>query len=218
MSALLESINTCLAGVGLAPVSDEEDTDLDASQAKRTIERVSKEIQQRGWFFNKEFNWNLVPDSNTGQIVAPANAMSIVTDAYSRNIALALRDGKLYDLVNHTYDLTDLANYSVGGVMTIQTAFIFYLEFNNLPPIAQTAIMYTARRQFAQDLEVDEKRWKFQKEDEETAMALLNREEMRNRKHNYLTDNPTAVLFQARVGGRNSTSSGLSVFPRRDSY
>ena len=218
MSALLDAINTCLAGIGLSPVSDEDDTDLDASQAKRTIERVSKEIQQRGWFFNKEYNWNLVPDSNTGQVVAPSNAMSIVTDAYSRNLPLALRSGKLYDLVNHTYDLTDLANYEVGGVMTIQTAFIFYLEFNNLPPIAQTAIMYTARRQFAQDLEVDDKRWNFQAKDEQRAMSLLQREEMRNRKHNYLTDNPAAVLFQSRVGGRNSNSFGLSVFPRRSSY
>ena len=218
MSSLLDAINTCLAGIGLSPVSDEDDTDLDASQAKRTIERVSKEIQQRGWFFNKEYNWNLVPDSNTGQVVAPSNAMSIVTDAYSRNLPLALRSGKLYDLVNHTYDLTDLANYEVGGVMTIQTAFIFYLEFNNLPPIAQTAIMYTARRQFAQDLEVDDKRWNFQAKDEQRAMSLLQREEMRNRKHNYLTDNPAAVLFQSRVGGRNSNSFGLSVFPRRSSY
>jgi len=81
MSALLQAMNTCLAGVGLSPVSDEDDTDLDASQAKRTVERISKEIQQRGWFFNKEYNWNLVPDSNTGQVVAPANAISIVTDA-----------------------------------------------------------------------------------------------------------------------------------------
>jgi hypothetical protein len=218
MSDLLDAINACLAGIGLAPVSDEDDTDLDASTAKRTIERISKEIQQRGWFFNKEYNWNLVPDSNTGQVVAPSNALSIVTDAYSRNVPLALRDGKLYDLVNHTYDLTDLANYEVGDVMTIQTAFIFYLEFNNLPPIAQTAILYTARRQFAQDLEVDERRWKFQKEEEQHAMSLLEREDMRNRKHNYLTDNPSAVLFQSKVGGRNSYSSGLSVFPRRDSY
>ena len=218
MSALLDAINTCLAGVGLSPVPDEDDTDLDASQAKRTIERVSKEIQQRGWFFNKEHNWNLVPDSNTGQVVAPSNAMSIVTDAYSRNLPLVLRNGKLYDMTNHTYDLTDRANVKIGDVLNIQVSFIFYLEFNNLPPIAQTAIMYTARRQFAQDLEVDEKRWKFQRADEDSAIAALTREEMRNRKHNYLTDNPSAVLFQSRVGGRNSRSNRLSIFPRRETY
>lgn len=218
MSALLDAINACLAGIGLSPVSDEDDTDLDASQAKRTIERISREIQQRGWFFNKEYNWNLVPDSNTGQVVAPANVLSIVPTDYSRNLQLALRSGKLYDLYNHTYDLREIANYNVGGVLTIQVSFIFYLEFNNLPPTAQSAIMYVARRQFAQDLEVDEKRWKFQSMDEERATALLEREEMRNRKHNYLTHNPAAVLFQSRVGGRNSMSRGLSVFPRRESY
>lgn len=218
MSDLLDAMNACLACVGLSPVPDENDEDLDAATARATIERVSKDIQQRGWFFNKEYNHNLVPDSNTGQIVAPSNAMSIVTDGYSYGTRLALRGGKLYDMLNHTYDLTDLANYQVDGVMTIQTAFIFYIEYNNLPPIAQTAIMYTARRQFAQDLETDEKRWKLQMDEEQKAMALLLREEMRNRKHNYLTDNPAAVLFQSKVGGVNSNSYGLSVFPKRESY
>ena len=218
MTALLDAMNTCLSGVGLSPVSDEDDSDLDAAQAKYTVERISKEIQQRGWFFNKEYNWNLVPDSNTGYVVAPSNAMSIVTDAYSRNLPIVLRNGKLYDTINHTYDVSSLADYIVDDVATIQTCFIFYLEFNNLPPIAQTAITYAARRQFAQDMEVDVNRWKFQKDDEDRAMALLTREEMRNRKHNYLTDNPAAVLFQARVGGRNSFSNELSIYPRRATY
>jgi hypothetical protein len=218
VSDKLDAINTCLAGIGLAPVSDENDSDLDAAQANRTIDRISKEIQQRGWFFNKEYNWNVVPDANTGQIVAPTNALSLITSGESRNIRLALRDGRLYDMVNHTFDLSDLANYSVGGVLCLQLAFIMLIDFNDLPPIAQTAIKYIARRQFAQDLEVDEKRWKFQKQDEIDAMNLLQREESRNRKHNYLRDNPTAQNFIARAGGPNSMANRLSVFPRRNTY
>ena len=218
MSDLLDAMNACLACVGLSPVHDENDEDLDAATARATIERVSKNIQQRGWFFNKEYNHRLVPDSITGYVTTPPTAMSVITDGYSYGTRLALRGGRLYDMLNHTYDLRDLADYEVGGVMTIQTAFIFYIEYNNLPPIAQTAIMYTARRQFAQDLETDEKRWKLQMDEEQKAMALLLREEMRNRKHNYLTDNPAAVLFQSKVGGVNSSSYGLSVFPKRESY
>lgn len=218
MTELLNAMNACLSGVGLAAVSDVDDDDLDAANAKTTILRVSKEIQSKGWFFNKEPNWNLVPDSATGRVAAPPNALSIVSDGYSRNMQVALRNGQLYDLINHTYDVSSLANYTLDGVACLQTTFIFYLEFNNLPPVAQIAIRYTARRQFAQDLEVDEKRWKFQSEEEKKAMALLEKEEMRNRKHNYLTDNPNAALFQAAVGGRNSRSFGLSVYPRRNSY
>lgn len=218
MTAKLNAINTCLSGVGLAPVSDEDSLDIDSANASSTIDRVSKEIQQRGWFFNKEYNWNLIPNSSTGQISAPANALSIVTDAYSRNLQVVLREGKLYDMLNHTFDVSGLANYEVGGVMTIQTAFIVYLEFNDLPSIAQTAITYTARRQFAQDLEIDERRWKFQKEDEQAAMDLLLREEMRNRKHNTLRDNPTMQMFQARVGGKNSPYGRLRLYPRRNTY
>jgi len=218
MSDKLDAMNVCLAGIGMAPVSDEDHSDLDAAQAKRTIERISKEIQQRGWFFNKEFNWNVVPDSNTGHIVAPTNALSLITSGESRNIRLALRDGRLYDMVNHTFDLSDLANYSVGGVLCLQLAFIMLIDFNDLPPIAQTAITYVARRQFAQDLEIDEKRWKFQRQDEQDAMNLLQREESRNRKHNYLRDNATAQNFIFRAGGPNSLSRRSSVFPRRNTY
>lgn len=218
MTAKLDAINLCLSGIGLAPFSDEDNLDLDGALAKRTIERVSKEIQQRGWFFNKEYDWNLVPDSNTGQVTAPSNALSIVTTGASRGARLVLREGRLYDLVNHTYDVSELANHVVGGVGTIQVSFIILLDFNDIPPIAQTAISYIARRQFAQDLEVDENRWKFQRQDEEDAISLLQREDMRNRKHNYLNDNPEMQLFAQKVGGVNSQRNFLSVFPRRNSY
>jgi hypothetical protein len=218
MTARLDAINLCLSGIGLAPFSDEDNLDLDGALAKSTVERISREIQQRGWYFNKEFDWNLVPDSNTGQVIAPANALSIVTTGASRGTRLALREGKLYDMVKHTYDISELATYIVGGVGTIQVSFIVSLGFNDLPPIAQTAISYTARRQFAQDLEVDERRWKFQKEDETEALSLLQREDMRNRKHNYLNDNPGMQLFAQKVGGLNSSRNFLSVFPRRNTY
>ena len=218
MTAKLNAMNLCLSGIGLAPVSDENDLDLDASQAKATIERISKEIQGRGWYFNKEPNWNMVPDANTGQVVAPANALSLVTEGASRGIWLAMREGKLYDMVNHTFDLSSLANYDVGGVLCIQLTFVILLSFNDLPPIAQTAIGYIARRQFAQDQEIDENRWKFQMKDETDALNLLQREESRNRKHNYLRDNEALQLFMAKVGGNNSVSRRLSDFPRRNTY
>jgi hypothetical protein len=218
MTAKLTAINTCLAGVGLSPVSDENDPDLDASQAGETIDRISREVQQRGWYFNKEPNWNMIPDSNTGQIVAPANALSLVTTGPSRGLQLVMREGKIYDLINHTFDLTDLANYEVGGVMTIQMMFIILLNFNDLPPIAQTAITYIARRQFAQDLEIDERRWKFQKQDEVDAMNLLQREESRNKKKNQILDNPNMQVFMRKVGGFNSWSNQLDTFPRRNTY
>jgi hypothetical protein len=160
----------------------------------------------------------MIPDSNTGQIVAPANALSLVTTGPSRGLQLVMREGKIYDLINHTFDLTDLANYEVGGVMTIQMMFIILLDFNDLPPIAQTAITYIARRQFAQDLEVDERRWKFQKQDETDAMNLLQREEARNKKKNQILDNPNMQVFMRKVGGFNSWSNQLDTFPRRNTY
>ena len=215
MRPKLYAINSCLAGVGIAPVSDESNVDTDVAGASITIDRISREIQERGWWFNKEHNWVLVPNNYTGQVAAPTNALSIVTDDYSRGLNIVLREGRLYDMVNHTYDLRPVANYKVNEVMTIQATFIMHLSFEDLPSIAQTAETYVSRRQFAQDLEVDEKRWKFQKEDEVKAMNNLMREDMRNKKLNMISGNASIQLFMSKVGGRNSLSNGVSIFPRR---
>jgi hypothetical protein len=57
---------------------------------------------------------------------------------------------------------------------------------------------------FAQDLEVDEKRWKFQSKDEDYAMTALLREDTRNRRRNSLTDNAYVASFLSKVGGQNA--------------
>lgn len=218
MTAKLDAINACLAGIGLAPISNEDDPDIDAATASSVIDRISRETQEAGWYFNKEYNFYFVPDSNTGQVPVPANALSIITTGYSRDYELTIRSGKLYDMWNHTFDVRDAANVLINDVKNIEVAFILHLDFNDLPPVAQTAITYIARRQFAQDLEVDERRWKFQMRDEEKAVAMLQRENARSRKHNSIRDNATMQTFISRVGGYNSVSGRLTNFPRRNTY
>lgn len=217
MRSKLDAINTCLRGIGLAPVATEDDTDLDAATASQVIDQVTMDIQAVGWWFNKESNWKLTPDETTGYIQAPPSALSIVTTGYSRDTGLSIRGTKIYDLHNHTYDLSDRVVYHNGSdTGYIEFVFITELAFEDMPPIAKQAVTYTARRQFAQDLEVDEKRWKFQSEDERLAMVGLMREDARNRKRNHLRDNAAASSLIARVGGPNANRLYSATFPKRN--
>lgn len=218
MTAKLNAINACLAGIGLATISDENNDDIDAASADSAVDRLSRETQERGWYFNKEYNWFLVPDANTGQIPVPANALSIITSGQSRDYELTIRSGKLYDMWNHTFDMRDAAIVNINDVLHVEVAFITLVDFEDLPPVAQTAISYQARRQFAQDAEVDEKRWKFQVQDERNALILLQKEDAKSRKHNSIRDNATMQTFLSKVGGFNSVSGRLTNFPRRNTY
>lgn len=213
----LNAINTCLRGIGIAPVATEEDPDLDAATAAQVIDQASMDIQSRGWWFNKEGNWKLTPDSITGYISAPSSALSIVSHGASRQDPLTIRGTKIYDLFDHTFDLRPRA-YSEPGSDTLLIEFIFITElpFEDMPPVGRQAVTYTARRQFAQDMEVDANRWKFQGLDEELAMAALLREHSRNTKRNSIRDNGRVSAFLQRAGGLNTTNYNYATFPKRN--
>jgi len=214
----LNAINACLRGISLAPIAVDDDTDIDAATAGEVVDQISHEIQSRGWFFNKEHNWKLTPDPITGYIAAPSSALSIITTGQSRNVHLSIRGDKIYDLYNHTFDLRGRETSYGSDIKYIEFSFITELPFEQLPPSARIAISYIARQQFAQDMEVDEKRWKFQTTDAETAENTLLREEARNKKRNSLTDNAVNAHFIAVVGGSNSQAYSTSIFPKRNTY
>jgi hypothetical protein len=211
---LVEAVNICLRGIGRAPVATEDDldADLDASTALAVINQCSREIQGKGWHFNREDNWNLYPDAS-GNIYAPNNILDIISWKCSRETKLTLRGRRVYDSINHTFDLR---NSGLIGDGYISFLFITELPFEELPPIPAAAIIYRARRMYAQDVEGDAQNWQFNSRDEEEAMALLSSSELKNAKLNY-HNNPSVSNFMAHVGGENGGlgMSGLRTFPKR---
>ena len=213
MESRLEAINLCLAGIGLAPVAAEDEIDLDASYAGVTVDHVSSSIQSLGWWFNKEGNWNLTPDSITGYINAPQSALSIVPSGESLYSNLSVRGTKIYDMWYHTFDLrqrlTDL------GLDQLNFTFIMRLEFEVMPVIARLAVAYAARRQFAQDMEVDERRWKFQSDDADKAYNNLLRADAGSKKRNSFRNNYEIVNFLNTVAGPNRIDTSSLNYPKR---
>lgn len=194
---LLDAVNSCLAGIGQQPVDSVDDPDLDAAMAAQVIERTSREVQSRGWWFNKEDNWEIPVDATTGFMSPPINAIAIIQNSDKRYHQFTIRGNRVYDVDNHTYDLRTAAGES--GV--IKFSFIIYLPFDELPPTAQWCIGAMSKRMFAQDMEVDQARWQFQTKDEERALAALYREDGRNAKRNYIRDSP--AIQAAGIFGTN---------------
>jgi len=209
-TTMLDAINLCLRGIGRDPVASVDDPDLDSAMALSTIEQLSSDVQTQGWWFNKEYNWKLTTSTN-GEIIVPNNTLSILPEGANRTDWLAIRGNRLYDMINHTYDLTER---TVDG--KINLSLIMDLPFEDTPPVYRVAIAFMARRMFAQDLEVDGNRWQFQSQDEQRAMVRLEREEARHRRRNYLRDNPSAQSSIAQMGGPNASVYRDRIFPRRD--
>lgn len=197
MDAMLDAVNACLAGIGQSPVSSVDEPSLDSAMAVQVIEKTSRDIQSRGWWFNKEANWKLRPDPHTGFLSPPLNAISVVNADRQRYRQLTIRGSRIYNVDNHTYDIRDAADANGDILFT----FVIHLEFNDLPPVAQYAIGETAKRIFAQNLEVDPNRWNFQRQDEDKAIAALYREDGRNNRRNYIRDSPAMRSTLGLIGG-----------------
>lgn len=135
MTTQLEVLNHVLSVVGEDPVSSANSTHPTAQTITNTINRVNKQFQLRGWWFNKEYALTINPDTQ-GQIILPSNTMKVdPTDTAS---ALIKRGGKLYDPINHTYEI----NASVIVNLTL------LLPIEELPESAGTYIMHKAAYDF----------------------------------------------------------------------
>ena len=122
---MLDAVNACLSGIGQASTDTLDDGSADTDMAVNVINRVSRQMQSQGWWFNKEANWVLKPEPFAGRIPTPVNALSVVNEKHNRYRQLAIRGGFLYDVDQHTYDLTSMADASGNLTLT----FIVLLDF-----------------------------------------------------------------------------------------
>jgi hypothetical protein len=104
----LPAVNQILQSCGQAPVTTLDQTNPDVAIAYQTLLEVSREVQAEGWSFNKEYNYEMTPDTNN-QILIPSNMLQIDLSQNAANMDkdVIRRSGKLYDKANHTYTFTD---------------------------------------------------------------------------------------------------------------
>lgn len=201
----LDAVNLCLSSIGREPVSTLETSDLDTAMARDSINQVSVDVQNNGgmgWWFNQEKRWKLSPDGN-GEIILPNNTLSILearTTFYDQGERLTVRGNRVYDTDNHTFEMTE--NVTRDG--TIEFTLLLLLPYEQLPTSARSAIAWTARRIFCDDVLGDVNMHEINSRNEMRAYSRLEQENRRTLRSNYLIDNNKVRAQLGRIGGHNN--------------
>ena len=139
----LEAVNMLLAAVGEAAVSSlETATTVDVTQAKNLLSNINREVQQKGWHFNTEWDVVLSLDSDS-RIPLGTTVLSVYSP--SKLTTIRGREGSpfLYDLDNNTFTWTA----SINDAVTITL-----LDFEDIPQTARQYITTKAARIFQEEI------------------------------------------------------------------
>ena len=139
----LEAVNMLLAAVGEAAVSSlETATTVDVTQAKNLLSNINREVQQKGWHFNTEWDVVLSLDSDS-RIPLGTTVLSIYSP--TKMTTIRGREGSpfLYDLDNNTFTWTT----SINDAVTITL-----LDFEDIPQTARQYITTKAARIFQEEI------------------------------------------------------------------
>lgn len=187
----LDAVNQMLQSIGQGRVNSlGSSASVDAENAEITLKNTTREVQGRGWWFNRELDYPIPADVN-GNLLLPDNCLQYAADV--RYGTFVVRAGRLYDKVNHT-DVFALP-YEVRG------SVVWHLPFDDLPYTARQYIARRAGREFQIGAVGNDLLYKFTREMEDEALAEMVREDLRVENTNAIYDNPQT--FYTAAGGRS---------------
>ena len=148
--------------------------------AETILDAQTREVQGVGWHFNTYFNKKFIPDSVTGEVTLPLDTLNVDAVGQSKYTRLVQRGDRLYDPINHTYDIGN--EYS-----EVYLDIVIELDFNknnaskdSLPNYARRYITVKAARIFQSRVVGSEQLHGFTKEDELEALFELKRKDAIN--------------------------------------
>ncbi len=197
----LEAVNLLMRAIGREGVDSLMSGDLDAEDASKMIDITSQRFQYKqggGWWFNREPDWHLAPDTN-GEVTLPNNCLAVY-QCYGlgdKKIPITVRAGKLYSTWLHTFDMRGYVNK--GGFLKL--TLVMHLPYEHLPASVMQAIAYQAACEFIVSKDAD--RTKLQAH-QILAQQLLNdvqSEQSAQKRLNMFVHNPTQRLFGVMAGG-----------------
>ena len=176
----LDAVNMMLRLVGSSAINDIASTHPDAANAIATLDRISRQIQKRGWWFNTDYKLIWTPqytpplnvgDTPSGRIPVPTT----ITTFKAENTGLIERGGFVYDKRLQT----DLFTEQQCINKTITT-----LPWDMLPESATDYIGYYAAGQFIRDEIEDLGKKKDLEKDAGLAFIELKDEHLEMSQHN----------------------------------
>ena len=173
----LESVNTLLAIIGEAPISQFSDIEAneitDSALAQRTLIEVGGDVQAEGWSWNTDEIVNLQPDQ-AGEYVVPGNALRVdfSPNRYA-DCPYVVRGKRVYNRLDQTYKIANADNPQV----LVVDQMVVRLDWDDLPHAAQSYIVIRAARIYSDRFVNSNTIFTYSVQDEEYARAQLVRAE-----------------------------------------
>lgn len=135
----LDAVNEMITSIGLSPVNTLSVQGIkDVAVAQRTLHNVSRKVQSKGWWFNVDRDFPLLPEEGTHHIKVPEDAISIRCEDRGRN--LVERKRLIYDLDRNSYNFENQNN--------LKFRIVRFLDFEDIPQTARDYIAMRAIRVF----------------------------------------------------------------------
>lgn len=189
----LEAVNSMLSVIGEAPVSSLESGLLDAVDAERILNEVSREVQSMGWNFNTEKNFPAAADSTSGEIVLAdeiVRADLSKTKYRSSTAEYVQRGNKIYDKVKHSFNIGKTLNLDI----------VKLLDFTDIPEVARRYITVRASRIFQERILGSDTLSSMNRTDEQNALFALREMEGDNGDYNIFDDSGTYSIIDRHIG------------------
>jgi hypothetical protein len=176
----LEAVNEMLKAIGETPINSLDTIGFtDAAIAYSTLQSKTREVQTRGWYFNRDTDFYFTPAAD-GRVVLPSNVLS-VRPSRSEERRIVPRGGAL----RNATDGTDIFDTDNGPVVEV----VWMFAFETLPEAARRYITVKAATKFQADVMGSDVSYKFTKDDEELAFdALAFEERLYEEKGNMFND------------------------------
>lgn len=180
----LEAVNLMLGAIDAAPVNSlSGDNDLDVVQALAILRQVNREVQSIGWHFNTDRRYPLARNL-AGNIVVPANILSIDTSSDYQDRDLSQRAGKMWDKANLSFTFTEDLTFDVT----------WFFEFTDIPETARNYIALRAARRFQNRRLGSDSLGNFTEKDEMEAYMIFKSAEGIEADYSILDGDPTARM------------------------
>ncbi|MCS5594670.1 MAG: hypothetical protein NZ730_09025 [Porticoccaceae bacterium] len=192
----LAAVNSMLSTIGEAPVNSLTSGLVDAEIAETILNEVSKDVQSLGWNFNSEPNYTVAADTSGNVLLSPqivrADLANSVTKCRSSKNEYVQRGNKMYDKVNHTYN--------IGKALKLDVVVL--LDFTEMPEVARRFITVKASRLFQERVVGSDTLSALNRADEEQAFLALKEMEGDNGDYNIFDDYGTASVLDRSIGTR----------------
>lgn len=169
----LNMVNDSLLAIGETPFVEGTIVDTlpigsDGEIAKRLIRATMIEVQSRGWYFNIDYNFPLIPDS-FGFITMPPNTLRLDFGRREGN-RYAEKNGKVYDYLDQTYVIEE----------HLEADVIWLVDYAELPAEAYEYISARAARKTQQKIIGSSETDAFTVRDEGDAYTNLMRRQLQS--------------------------------------